>query len=81
MCRPTKMPDILIINMWKHSWIQKIGQYRKIPPPQSGKKWENSSTEIMAEDTEVHDEPPKQITKTVKKGAKSLAKGQTMKKT
>ena len=78
------MPDILIINMWKHSWIKKKGQYRKIPPPQSGKKWENSSTEIMAvadvhvdapmvEDTEIHDEPPKQITKTVKKGAKSLA--------
>ena len=46
---------------------------------------ENSSTEIVAvadvhvdppvvEDTEIYDEPPKEIPKTVKKGAKSSAK-------
>ena len=46
----------------------------------------NSSIEIVAvadvhvdapvvEDTEIYDEPPKEIPKTVKKGAKSSAKG------
>ena len=38
MLRPTKMADIMIIYMWKHPWIHKIGQYRKISPPQSLKK-------------------------------------------
>ena len=48
---------------------------------------ENSSTEIVAvadvhvdapvvEETEIYDEPPKEIPKTVKTGAKSSAKGQ-----
>ena len=52
---------------------------------------ENSSTEIVAvadvhleaavvEDTEIYDEPPKEITKTVRKGAKFSAKELTNKK-
>ena len=77
-----------IIYMWEHPWIQKIGQYQKIPPPRSIPEEtyaENSSTEIVAvadvhgdaplvEDTRIYDEPPKEIPKTVKKGAKSSAK-------
>ena len=72
--------------------IQKIGQYRKIPPPQSLKKQTLRTVEIVAvadvhvdapvvEDTEIYDEPPKENPKTVKKGAKSSAKGLTKKKT
>ena len=86
------MADIMIIYMWKHPWIQKIGQYQKIPPPQSLKKQTLRTVEIVAvvdvhvdapvvEDTEIYDEPPKEIPKTVKKGAKSSAKGLTKKKT
>ena len=52
---------------------------------------ENSSTEIVAvadvhvdapmvEDTDIYEEPPKENPKTVKKGAKSSAKGLTKKK-
>ena len=35
----------------------------------------------VMEDSEIHDEPPKEILKTVYKGAKSSAKGPTKKKT
>ena len=35
----------------------------------------------VVEDTEIYDEPPKENPKTVKKGAKSSAKGLTKKKT
>ena len=35
----------------------------------------------VVEDTDIYDEPPKEIPKTVKKGTKSSAKGLTKKKT
>ena len=35
----------------------------------------------VVKDTDIYDQPPKEIPKTVKKGTKSSAKGQTKKKT